>query len=107
MPSDGDVRALGGAITLALCGSWDHQPPCPLAPHHTAAARDGEVVALRVLFAALPADEASVRAHIDTTLRTGQLTGPDGQVSAWTLLSSGPDVVADDERDHAGRLTLS
>lgn len=30
-----DTRAIGGAVTLALCGSWEHDPPCPLAPHHT------------------------------------------------------------------------
>ena len=28
----GDSRAPGGAITVALCGHWDHEPPCPLAP---------------------------------------------------------------------------
>jgi hypothetical protein len=37
----GDDRAPGGAITVALCGSWSHDPPCPLAPHHTDALRDG------------------------------------------------------------------
>jgi hypothetical protein len=49
---DGDERAPGGAITVALCGSWSHDPPCPLAPHHTSAERRGGQVALRVLFAA-------------------------------------------------------
>ncbi len=29
-----DPRALGGAITVALCGHWEHEPPCPW-PHHT------------------------------------------------------------------------
>jgi hypothetical protein len=23
-----DTRAPGGAITVALCGHWDHEPPC-------------------------------------------------------------------------------
>jgi len=26
-----DLRAPGAAITVALCGHWEHQPPCPLA----------------------------------------------------------------------------
>ena len=26
------TNALGGAIAKALCGGWDHQPPCPLEP---------------------------------------------------------------------------
>jgi hypothetical protein len=41
LAADGDDRAPGGAITVALCGSWSHEPPCPLAPHHTAAERSG------------------------------------------------------------------
>jgi hypothetical protein len=30
-----DAAAPGAAITVALCGSWEHPPPCPLAAHHT------------------------------------------------------------------------
>ncbi|MFF2029006.1 hypothetical protein [Arthrobacter sp. NPDC058192] len=50
LPSGGDQAAPGAAITLELCGSWDHEPPCPLAPHHTEARRTGAVLRLRVLF---------------------------------------------------------
>ena len=40
-----DPRALGGAITVALCGHWEHEPPCRW-PHHTdiTAAGDGSHV---------------------------------------------------------------
>jgi len=34
MPRGDSANALGGAITIALCGHWDHTPPCPLAPHY-------------------------------------------------------------------------
>ncbi|ACL38277.1 conserved hypothetical protein [Pseudarthrobacter chlorophenolicus A6] len=34
MEYDGDAGAPGAAITLALCGQWEHPPPCPLAAHH-------------------------------------------------------------------------
>ncbi|KQC37143.1 MULTISPECIES: hypothetical protein [Frankia] len=27
----GDERAPGAAITAALCGRWEHPPPCPQA----------------------------------------------------------------------------
>ncbi|MEX5721628.1 hypothetical protein [Geodermatophilus maliterrae] len=37
MEPGADDRAPGGVITVALCGSWEHEPPCPLAPHHTRA----------------------------------------------------------------------
>jgi hypothetical protein len=29
-----DPRAVGGSITVALCGTWDHEPPCRW-PDHT------------------------------------------------------------------------
>jgi hypothetical protein len=34
--------APGAAITVELCGHWEHEPPCPVAAHHTAAAREGD-----------------------------------------------------------------
>src|SRR5688572_8191947 len=61
---DGDERALGGAVTVALCGGWSHDPPCPLAPHHTRADRTGDEVRLRVLFVTEPEQEARVRERI-------------------------------------------
>jgi hypothetical protein len=57
-------EALGGAITIALCGHWDHPPPCPLAPHYVASFPGGETVTLRVLFATDPANEQRVRSLI-------------------------------------------
>ena len=103
----GDVRAPGGAITVALCGHWDHEPPCPLAPHHTAAECDGDVVRLRVLFAAEPGDEAEVRRRIDEALGQGHQAGPDGAVSAWRVVSSAAGAVRPDELDHGRRLSAS
>jgi hypothetical protein len=31
-----------GAITVALCGHREHQPPCPTAPHHASAERGAD-----------------------------------------------------------------
>ena len=107
MAAGGDIRAPGGAITVALCGHWDHEPPCPLAPHHTAAERDGDVVRLRVLFAAEPGDEAEVRRRIDEALGQGRQGGPDGAVSAWRVVSSAAGAVRPDELDHGRRLSAS
>ena len=65
MSEGADERAPGGAVTVALCGALDHEPPCPLAPHHTdATADDDGAVRIRVLFAAEPDDEDRVRALI-------------------------------------------
>jgi hypothetical protein len=103
----GDDRAPGGAITMALCGSWAHEPPCPLAPHHTRADRTGEEVRLRILFAAEPEDEQRVRGTIDDALARGTGDTPDGGVARWRLLGSAPSAVRPEEEDHAERLMRS
>ena len=103
----GDSRAPGGAITVALCGHWDHEPPCPLAPHHTAATAGDDTLRLRVLFAAEPGDEERVRSLIEQALSSGRLTGPDGRVTRCMVESSGPGTVRPDEADHAARLVAT
>lgn len=107
MGAEDDLRAPGAAITVALCGHWEHDPPCPLAPHHTAAQRDGDVVRLRVLFATEPGGEGEVLRRIEEALRGAQLTTPDGAVSHWRLLTSEPGAVRGDEYDHGARLAAS
>lgn len=104
MRPDGDSRAPGAAITLELCGHWEHDPPCPLAPHHTHAdRRDGEVE-LRILFAVEPEREDSVRQRIDRALARGDLPGvEDG--TTWQLILTRVGAVSPAEQDHASRLT--
>ena len=92
--SDGDERAPGGAITVALCGRVDHEPPCPLAPHHTAVTRAGDTLRLRVLFVTEPDRVDEVRRRIDEALAAGD----------WRLVESGRAGVEASERDHARRL---
>jgi hypothetical protein len=100
----GDEGAPGAAVTVALCGSWEHEPPCPLAPHHTAAERTGDEVRLRTVFVVEPALEGLVRERIRTALATGGLAGPDGRRTTWRLRSSRTADLTDPERDLAGRL---
>jgi hypothetical protein len=104
----GDSRAPGGAITVALCGHWDHEPPCPLAPHHTDASPAGDdTLRLRVLFAADPSDEERVRSLITEALSSGRLTGPDGRVTRWMMQSSAAGTIRSDESAHAARLVAN
>ena len=105
MQPDADLRAPGAAITAALCGHWDHEPPCPLAAHHTQAERAGDRVRLRTLFATEPDAEQVVRERIDQALSIGHLRGPDAVVTQWRLDTSLPSEVTADEADHAERLT--
>ncbi len=99
-----DARAPGGAITAALCGSWDHEPPCPLAPHHTAVEQLGAETQLRIVFASRPEDEAEVRRRIEAALADGVLVGPDGVTTHWRLLHSAAGVIRTDEAPLAQQL---
>ncbi|MGB3520999.1 MAG: hypothetical protein WBA50_05955 [Mycobacterium sp.] len=105
MEPGGSPNAPGGAIAQALCGSWDHPPPCPLAPHHVAHHVVGDEVVLRVLFAAEAADEPRVRRLIGEALAAGELTGPDGLVSIWRLKSTNASDIQPSEKSHAADLT--
>lgn len=83
MRPDGDIRAPGAAVTAALCGTWHHEPPCPLAPHHCQADRVGGQVRVRVLFAAEPDLQNMVRDRIvlritEVDLNASSLRSTDG-----------------------------
>ena len=95
MAEDADVASPGGAITVALCGSWDHEPPCPLAPHHTAAKWVEGEVRLRTLFAAEPADVQEVERRIRCAL---------SKSAEWAFLSGGLSEIRAGEAGHAARL---
>ena len=99
----GDPAALGGAVTQALCGSWDHEPPCPLAPHHTSTEQVGSTVQVRTVFAVEPPLEPEVRRRVAGALGEGRLTGPTGAVTRWELLGTGPAVPHADEEALAQR----
>ncbi|MFD3453721.1 hypothetical protein ACFWVC_16250 [Streptomyces sp. NPDC058691] len=102
----GDERAPGGAITVALCGGWEHEGRCPLAAHHTAVSPgEDKGVRLRVLFAAEPADEPEVRARIEAALAAGTLGREPAPDTRWELRASGPSPVRADEAGHAARLS--
>lgn len=79
-------RAPGGAVTAALCGHWEHEPPCPLAPHHTATTRQDDGLHLRIVFATEPERAAEARQQIVTALTAGHLDLVDPPAS-WVLLS--------------------
>jgi hypothetical protein len=104
MRDGGSPNALGGAITKALCGAWDHSPPCPLAPHYVSNVADGEAVAVRVVFATEPSNERRVRDLIGEALSSGQLTVPDGGIARWELRSASPGSLRADEKDLATEL---
>jgi hypothetical protein len=107
MDRSADERAPGAAITLTLCGSLSHEPPCPVAAHFTGAVRSGEEIRLRILFATRPEDEPRVRDLIREALAVGGGQNDHGETVTWRLQSDGPSVVRPEEHDHADRLTRS
>ncbi|MEP6667250.1 MAG: hypothetical protein ABJA81_12455 [Nocardioidaceae bacterium] len=104
MAPDGDIQAPGAAVTVGVCGHWDHEPPCPLAPHNTQAHRVGGVAHLRTVFAAGPDSEDAVRQRIDDALTGGELLGPRGLATHWQLSDSRHSAVSAAEEDLAERL---
>jgi hypothetical protein len=107
LEDNGDENAPGGAITVALCGSWSHEPPCPLAPHHTRVHRTGAQLTVRLLFAVEPEDEPRVRSLVRDALSRGWGDTPDGGRTTWELVEEGTSAVTFEEEDHARRLTRS
>jgi hypothetical protein len=81
---DGDPAALGGAVTTALCGHWEHDGPCRW-QHFTSPEVDGADVIVTVYFDATPEDEAQVRELIRSALSSESLVGPDGTTTTWRL----------------------
>lgn len=106
MDPHADMRAPGAAVTVALCGHWEHEPPCPLAPHYVSARDDEGELRMRILFAAEPGQEGHVRRLIERAL-SGQLTFPDGFATRWQLRASWPGEITAEETDHADRLIRS
>ena len=107
LDANADSAAPGAAITVALCGSWEHPPPCPLAAHHTAVQQDGQSVRLRTVFAANPRQEAEVRRRIDAALAKGSQPSPDGILSRWTLVGTKAAELTTAELEHAQRIAGS
>jgi hypothetical protein len=107
MDREADSRAPGGAVTVGLCGHWEHPPPCPFAPHHTTTSWVGSDLHVRIVFAVDPEREEEARTRIDEALRSGRLEGPDGQETRWQVRTTGRSRLAEHEIDHGQRLAAS
>lgn len=102
-----DDAAPGAAVTLELCGSLEHPPPCPLAPHNTRAERTDGTLIVRVVFATQPENEEQVRSRIEKALRAGSVSRPDGTAAHWDFLEDAAATLSPSEAALAGRLAGS
>jgi hypothetical protein len=89
-----DPSAVGAAVTVELCGRWQHRGVCQW-PHNNQV-RGQEPTQVRVLFVADKTDELEVRRRIEKALRSAP---------GWSVLSSGPRPVRPSERALAARLS--
>lgn len=101
---DGDPQAPGAAVTVNLCGHWEHEGACRWPHQSKVGSRSGRRIGLRVVFVAEPADEHEVRSRIARAVRDGKLDGPTG-VSYWTVLTEGPSELSREETTLAAELT--
>ena len=86
---DSDERGPGAAVTVALCGHWEHEGPCRW-PHHTAVAAGSErSLGLRVIFASSVEEEPEVRRLIRGALDEGRLD-VEAKASRWTVITQRP-----------------
>ncbi len=109
IPDGGDERGPGAAVTVALCGHWEHEPPCRV-PHRSDMASTDDGLLVRVLFACDPADEGAVRASVDQALAGGELPVPapdDAEPTRWRLLRSAPAEISDADSAVAARFVAS
>lgn len=106
LEADADPAAPGGAVTLALCGSWDHPGACRW-PHQTSATWDERRGEVRVVFVAEATEETQVRALIDGALAGGDCMGPDGKRSRWQATESATGVLSENEAPWGARIAES
>jgi hypothetical protein len=103
LESGADPRAPGAAVTVGLCGHWEHEGACRW-PHLSVVSRvDGRDLTLRVLFACEAQDEHEVRERIADALTRGRVDGAP-LPSAWVLERAQPTELRDDERERADEL---
>jgi hypothetical protein len=73
-----DARAPGGAVTVALCGHWEHDGPCRW-PHYSELDAETAPAHLRTVFACAADDVDDVHAKIDGAVRNAD---------EWSVLTS-------------------
>jgi len=98
-----DDRAPGAAVTVSLCGHWDHEGDCRWR-HYTSIERVGSTLTVRTVFASDTDEEAEVRARIIAALEAGALVGPAGE-SRWEVVRQEAVDLRPSDKRLAGRLT--
>ena len=91
---EADPAAVGAAVTVELCGHWEHEGPCRW-PHNSAIEADRTPARFRTLFVADENEEVSVRTRIERALRDD---------AGWSVVSVRARPVAASEQELAAGL---
>jgi hypothetical protein len=89
-----EAAAVGAAVTVELCGHWEHDGACRW-PHNNALDTGREPPVFRTVFVADEAEEPVVRERIEASLR---------RADAWSVISVRARPPAASERGLAARL---
>jgi hypothetical protein len=89
-----DARAPGGAVTIALCGSWDHEGSCRW-PHQTSVEVSTTPATVRVVYVVDDEELGHVRRMIESALTSGD---------DWDTLAIGEATLTADETTLTRRL---
>jgi len=92
-----DPATVGGAVTTALCGHWEHEGACRWPHNNEIDVADGRAT-FRTLFIATSRDELEVRERIVRSLR---------DVPGWVLHRTEPRPVSPDDEPLARRLAAA
>jgi hypothetical protein len=89
-----DLAAPGAAVTVELCGHWEHDGGCRW-PHNNETRSEGESATFRTIFVAPLAEEREVRERIELALRSA---------TGWSVTASGARALRENEWVVAARL---
>jgi hypothetical protein len=89
-----DPRAVGAAVTVELCGHWEHEGPCTW-PHNSATDTERSPALFRTIYVADEQEEPEIRDRIERSLK---------QADEWRVIAVRSRPVSADERELADRL---
>ena len=92
-----DPRAPGGAVTIGLCGGWDHEGPCRW-PHNSRVDTSVNPAVLHVVVATDDEDMGEILTRVETGLDRDE---------RWSLLRCAIRCLRADEQDLGERLVRS
>jgi hypothetical protein len=98
-----DAAAPRAAVTVELCGHWEHDGVCRW-PHHTVVDnRVGQSIQVRTVFACPAAEVDGVRQRITAALDSGRLAAGSRE-SRWTTTRQGAATIEPSEQTLAAQL---